>query len=760
MTPRPRIDARAAAAALLPALAFGLVLALAAWLLAATLEPAERSAAWALVQPRLALLVMLWFLAALVGGAALHWAWRRYGAVPSRLAEQLQVLAASADDRLPEPGAGRATAGARALAAAVNLLARQRQALRREMAERVAEASRAVDQERGRLAALMAELSESVVVCNLDGRILLFNARARLQLRALADAAGAARLGGVEPVALGRSIYALLDRRLVAHALEAVQQRLARGARNPSAQFVTGTAGGQLLRVQLAPVRAIGAARKDGAGGTDGAGGADGERDAAPAEAAQAAAPLDGFVLMLDNITREIAEADGRERLLHRLTEGTRSSAGNLQAAVELLDDPQLDAPTRERFLGVIRDEIGALVRRVNEAAAASAAALETRWPLEDMLGADFAAAAARRIEAACGSRVQPAGIEPDLWLRVESYSLLQALLHLALRLEQGWGPMRLQIRLAPAAQAAERAQLDLVFPLQPVSTETVVAWEPARRDGGSGPGAATLRDVVERHGGAFWFERERASQRAFFRFLVPLAATSAPLEAGAVVRPGSRPEFYDFDLFSRPAPAAGELGARRLVELTFTVFDTETTGLEPSAGDKIIQIGAVRIDAGKLRRHDSFEQLVDPERDLPQAGIAIHGIRAEMLAGQPKIAAVLAAFGAFAADSVLVAHNAAFDMRFLQLEEAASGVRFDMPVLDTLLLSALLHPHQESHRLEAIAERLGVPVLGRHTALGDAIVTAEVFLKMIPLLEAAGIGTLAQALEASRRTYLARLSY
>jgi DNA polymerase-3 subunit epsilon len=139
---------------------------------------------------------------------------------------------------------------------------------------------------------------------------------------------------------------------------------------------------------------------------------------------------------------------------------------------------------------------------------------------------------------------------------------------------------------------------------------------------------------------------------------------------------------------------------------------------------------------------------------------MAIHGIQPEQLQGQPTIDAVLPAFHAFAQDTVLVAHNAAFDMRFLQLKEAATGVKFEQAVLDTLLLSAVLQPQQASHRLEAIAERLDVPVLGRHTALGDAMVTAEVFLKMLPLLQAQGITTLGQALEASRQTYLARVTY
>ena len=164
--------------------------------------------------------------------------------------------------------------------------------------------------------------------------------------------------------------------------------------------------------------------------------------------------------------------------------------------------------------------------------------------------------------------------------------------------------------------------------------------------------------------------------------------------------------------------------------------------------------------EADSLLHHEGFEQLVDPGRPVPTASTKIHGITPDMLQGQPDIRSVLGAFHAYAQDTVLVAHNAAFDMRFLQLKEADTGLAFDQPVLDTLLLSDLVHPQQESHGLEALAQRLGVQIVGRHTALGDAIVTAEVFLKLVPLLADKGIHTLGQAREAAQKSRFARVQY
>ena len=727
-------ERRELVATLVPSLVLALLGILVGGLFAATLDEAERAAFVAMSAPRAALLLPLWLVLAGAFGALGRIAYRRWVVAPARLAEQAGALLAAGvpleADAAPAleatPGAG---AGTRTLAQVIQALARQRDALRADMRERVQEASREIEQERSRLAALMAELSQSVVVCNLDGRILLYNNRARLQFRALSSAPQLA--DGGELIGLGRSIYAVFDRQLVAHALERVQQRLQRGVANPSAQFVTGTRTGQLLRVQMAPVRAVGA------------------------EAAGDAA-LNGFVLMLDNITRDFADESRRDLLLHGLTEGSRASLGNLLAAVEMLDYPDVDVSTRERFHRVIRDEVKAMSERIRELSSHATETLKTRWPLEDMLGADFVFAAARRIEALLECRAAAGDVDGELWLRLDSYSLLQALVHLVGRLVDDHGVRLITLRLA---RAGARAQLDLVWSGPAMSTETVVGWETEPITVGGEALALTLRDVVERHDGAFWFERERVRHESFFRFLLPLAGAGEHLEAAQVVRGASRPEYYDFDLF-RTSEQTRELADRLLTELSYTVFDCETTGLDPSAGDEIIQIGATRIVNGKLRRHECFEQLVDPRRPISEASMPIHGIRPEMVAGQPTIETVLPAFQAFAHETVLVGHNAAFDMRFLQLKEAATGIVFDQPVLDTLLLSALVHPQQESHRLEAIAERLGVPVLGRHSALGDAMVTAEVFLKFVPLLAELGIRTLGQAREAAQKTYYARVTY
>ena len=187
-----------------------------------------------------------------------------------------------------------------------------------------------------------------------------------------------------------------------------------------------------------------------------------------------------------------------------------------------------------------------------------------------------------------------------------------------------------------------------------------------------------------------------------------------------------------------RSPPGPGD--ERALDGLEYVVFDTETTGLEPSGGDRIVQIAGVRIVGGVVRRDLVFNELVNPGRNIPPLSTTFHGITDAQIAESRGIAPVAQDFVDFCGDAVLVAHNAAFDMKFLELAQAEGAPVFEQTVLDTLLLSAVLEKGAHDHGLGALVERHGVilPEADRHTALGDSLATAEVFLALLAKADAA----------------------
>jgi DNA polymerase-3 subunit epsilon len=570
----------------------------------------------------------------------------------------------------------------------------------------------------------MSELSESVIVCNTAGRILLYNQRVQ-QLLGSAATSGTGR-DTPDLIGLGRSLFTVVDRNVVAHALDHIQHRLQEGDRQPVAVFITATRGGQSIRARMAPVLVAAA--------TDGG---------APA--------ISGFVLMLEDVKRDLEIGILRDRFLTALTEGTRSSLANIRAAVEnIAGYPQMEPAQRQQFLQIMSGEAEKLSSQLDSAENAYADDLKSEWPLATMLGHDLLSALRRTIESRLGLAVTLSGGGHSLWLKVDSFLLVEACAHLAGRLRDERGVRAVVLRLDAVGQ---RPQLDMQWHGAALAIETALAWENEPLNVGGQQHAPTFKSIVERHGGEAWYKFDTASQTAYFRVLLRPAEPDGTT-AHAVSRAPSRPIFYDFDLFHQPG-LSPELDERLLIELAYTVFDTETSGLEPSAGDEIVSIGAVRIVNARVLVDEVFDQLVDPRRPLSMASVNIHGITSDMLQGQPTIEEVLPAFHRFCEDTVLVAHNAAFDMRFLQMKESAAGVRFTQPVL-----AAVVHPNQDDNTLEAIAGRLGVNIIGRHTAPGDAIVTAEIFLKLLPLLAAQGIKTLHDARQASQQTPYARLHY
>jgi DNA polymerase-3 subunit epsilon len=668
---------------------------------------------------------MLLFFAALLliaCAGTLAWLFRNYVTSVRALAEQTRiVLGANPEHRV------RARGGAELvdLAAAINRLADAHQQLQQDVEARIGASSARLAEERNRLAALMSELSEGVLLCNAEGRILLYNEKAKALFGAAAPAPGARHDIVGRLVGLGRSVFTLIDRDQVAHALEKLQSSLDQGVEFPATRFITNAVTGALVKVQMAPFLS--------AGGR-----------------------IAGMVLALEDVTEMMDQEAQRRSLLRAFAAGVRAPMASLRAAAEnLASFPEMNEARRVQFTGIVAAESRQVSAMINDALAEYADALKAGLALEDMRAADLLSVARRRIEAVLGLPCAQEQAPEDIWIKVDSFALVEALTYLAGRMREDYGVRSIGLRAAANGRFAE---LDIVWSGAIVGSDALALWETEPMQVGAQQTPLTLKDVLERHGAEVWVQSHKTSHTAWFRLLLPLGAPAAAPQRRSA-SPDSRPEYYDFDLFGH-ADAAPGLAGRKLAELHYTVFDTETTGLEPSAGDEIISLGAVRIVNARLLKNEVFEQLVDPQRPVGREATRIHGIEAQTLRGQPTIAEVLPQFQHFCEDTVLVAHNAAFDMRFLELKEAATGIRFSQPVLDTLLLSVIVHPNQEGHSLEAVAGRLGVSVIGRHTALGDALVTGEIFLRLLPLLAEQGIVTLGQVLEASRATYHARLQY
>ena len=695
------------------------VVAALAALMASGLADAEYRIFLRVIDERAQTLAFAAFVLLFACAGVLGWLFRNYVTALRSLAEQTRIVFAANPEHRVHAGGG---AELVELAGAINRLAEGYRRLQLDLETRAGAANARLEEERNRLAALMSELSEGVLLCNAEGRILLYNEKAKALFGAAAQAPGARQ--GL--VGLGRSVFTLLDRDQVAHALAKLQSNLDQGVEFPATRFITNAVTGALVKVQMAPFLS-------------------------------ASGGIAGMVLTLEDVTEVMDQEAQRRSLLQAFAADVRAPMASLRAAAEnLASFPEMNEARRLQFIDIVAAESRRLSAMINDALSEYADALKAGLALEDMRAADLLSVARRRIEVVPGLPCSLEQAADDIWIRVDSFALVEALTYLAGRLREDYGVRSIGLRAAASGRFAE---LDLVWSGAIVGSDALALWEIEPMQIGAQQTPLTLKDVLERHGGEVWVQSHKTSHTAWFRLLLPLGAPPAVAAARRGARTDSRPEYYDFDLF-RYADTLQGLAERRLADLHYTVFDTETTGLEPSAGDEIISLGAVRIVNARLLKHEVFEQLVNPQRPVSKSSTRIHGIEAPALAGQPTIGEVLPQFQRFCEDTVLVAHNAAFDMRFLELKEAATGIRFAQPVLDTLLLSVIVHPSQEGHSLEAVAERLGVGVIGRHTALGDALVTGEIFLKLLPLLAENGIVTLGQALEASRATYHARLQY
>ena len=163
-------------------------------------------------------------------------------------------------------------------------------------------------------------------------------------------------------------------------------------------------------------------------------------------------------------------------------------------------------------------------------------------------------------------------------------------------------------------------------------------------------------------------------------------------------------------------------------------VFDTETTGLSPNAGHRVIEIGCVELTGGGLSG-STFHRFINPERDVPDEAVAVHGIKTEHLLDKPVFAdpSICEAFLGFIGDAELIAHNASFDLKFLNFELNRAGrPSLSNSVVDTLELARVKFPGAPNS-LDALCKRFDISLASRekHGALIDSELLAHVYIEL-----------------------------
>ncbi len=650
-----------------------------------------------------------------------------------RLVEETNLINSANSAHRITPQGGRSL---KALTLTINELADRFAGLQQNVAQEISISKADIEKEKNILAAFIGELQEGVLICTAEGRIIFYNRQAKIlfseddtETTPEYTSDHATIRAREKHVGLGRSVFNLIDKNLIVHALDDVEDKLSRDNVCAASYFVVATQQGRLLRIETVPV--LNNLRQ-----------------------------LTGFVFSAWDITERLKKDSSLDSLIQSLIKGIRASLGGIRSSIDtILAFPDMDKVQRERLNTIIHDESLTLGTLTEEVVANYPHHIRTKWPLVPMPARDLVETVGIKAEDTLDITVQIKDSDADHWIKVENYSAILIVLFVLNQLMSETGNSSFSCRII---KKDTFINIDIIWPGRPIMIKTLRKWDEEllmiKHEGLS----LTLKEVVGHHDASIWsFTSQEDKNMSCLRIIFPECEHREPtIEKDiTILTEETRPVFYDFDLFNQQGQTA-VLDNRLLTELRYTVFDTETTGLAPRDGDEIISIGGVRVINGQLLQEELFDQLVDPRRHIPPESIKIHGIKPEMLLGQPTIDKVLPSFQHYCGDTILIAHNAAFDMLMLQMKEESTGIKFINPVLDTLLLWDVLHPAQERHNFGAIAELLGVRIVGRHTALGDALATAEVFIKMIPLLKQNGIHTLKDAILASQKSFFASLKY
>jgi DNA polymerase III subunit epsilon len=572
---------------------------------------------------------------------------------------------------------------------------------KREIFKASSSISSEAENSKASLEIILMSFSEGILVCDDRARIVFYNTASRRIFHN--DAA----------LGLGRSLYLLCAAGPIESSLAVLRQRRVRHADERDTEndisFVCSTLQGAVIscRMRLLPV-------------------------------------VQGlswsFVFTCEDISRE-ADAEGRrENILRTTIKDMRSSLTSIGVNVESLELlPDLDPANRLALERTMANETRSLMKEFEILAREVQAMESPRYLINNVFTEDAAVCVAKRLE---NKGIRLTMIGDPLWVQADIHSLLLLLEFFAEKIHKHRGVDAMEIE---TLLGDKRVYLNYTWEGMPITQSEIKEWTSCLIE----PSVAhTVAETLENLDSEVWSQPHKTP--GFAVLYLPLPLSTSQWETPVHILP-ARPVYTDFSAFEDTAETA-RLKDLPLDRLSFVVFDTETTGLSPLGGDEIISLAGVKIVNMSIIVGETFNRLVDPKRSIPEASIRFHGLTDEMVRGKPSIGDTLQAFYSFVGDSILVGHNAAFDMSFIRKKEGWAGVRFRGPVLDTLILSLFLHDHTPEHSLDAIARRLGIEVKDRHTALGDSLITAQVFIKFLQILKDKGITTLGEVLEVVRQ--------
>ncbi len=590
---------------------------------------------------------------------------------------------------------------------AIHNLGKSLQKANEEIEDAVTAGAAATEKQKAKLEVILQEFNEGVIVCDKDARVLLYNPAARRLFR------------NNESLGLGRSLYEICTRAPIDHTWELLLHRRVAstdtGIEEGHASFICATLKeGVLLNCRMTLIPQKSKLKKA------------------------------IFIMTFEDVSQQDDAMGRKANLIRSRLQELRAPLANLRAAAEnLASNPDMDLKLRNTFKNVIEQESSKMTNCFARLSHVCRYLISAEWPLADVFSADlFGCMTGRLLDQ---KKLHLSMVGMPLWLRADSHGLMLVLEYIARKIYQFCNKEEIEIEFE-SLLGDRHIYIDFVWQGDPIPHAIVEAW--LNQPLPDSIGTLMVKDVLERHACSVWSQKHQRIGYAVFR--IPMPASSRQWEKPQENMP-DRPEFYDFSVADQKQNL-GSIADRPLSSFDYVVFDTETTGLHPSSGDEIIAIGAVRIANRRILPGEHFMKLVNPQRIIPPASIRIHGITGDMVKDQPTLHQVLPEFKNFVGDAVLVAHNAAFDMKFIHMKENECQIHFDNLVLDTLLLSVLLHNHTPDHTLGGIAKRLGVEIQGRHTALGDSLVTAQVFVRLLDLLEANKISTIGEAISASEK--------